>query len=133
MEPTNLTITSHYLVRARQRGYRPEDLAIIERLGNFGGDGLLVRKKDVAPEIERLSTTLRHIRRRRASAKFQPVEFEVDEGEIARKITQLQRLSGSYIPIESGLALSIYRPSKRRAKHILRGRKIRGGQRRHRI
>jgi hypothetical protein len=133
MKPLSLTRTSHYLVRARQRGYRPEDLAIIERLGNFGGDGILLRKKDVAPEIERLSTTLRGLRRRRANAKFQRVEFEVGEGEIARKIKQLQRLSGSYIPIESGHALSIYRPSKRRAEHILRGRRLRGQQRRHRI
>jgi hypothetical protein len=58
MEPTNLTITTHYVVRARQRGYRLEDLAIIERLGTLRADGLLLREKDVAAEIERLSMTL---------------------------------------------------------------------------
>jgi hypothetical protein len=68
MEPTNLTITAHYIVRARQRGYRLEDLAIMERLGTLRADGLLLRERDVAPEIERLSMMLRRIRRRRATA-----------------------------------------------------------------
>ena len=65
MEPTNLSITAHFITRARQRGYRQEDLAIMERFGTLRGDGLLLREKDVAPEIERLSMTLRRIRRGR--------------------------------------------------------------------
>jgi hypothetical protein len=88
MEPTNLTITAHYIVRARQRGYRLEDLAIMERLGTFQADGLLLREKDVAAEIEHLSMTLRRIRRARANGSF-------SASEIVREIDRLQRLRGA--------------------------------------
>src|SRR6266849_362096 len=87
MEPTNLTITAHYIVRARQRGYRLEDLAIIERFGTLRADGLLLREKDVAPEIERLSMTLRHIRRGRANGNFfSASEIDGEEYETVREI-----------------------------------------------
>ena len=112
MEPTNLTITAHYITRARQRGYRVEDLAIVERLGTFRAEGLLVREKDVAAEIEHLSMTLRRIRRARGNGSA---------SEIVREIERLQRLRGAFIPIECGHALSIYRPCSRRLKYVLRG------------
>jgi hypothetical protein len=118
MEPTNLSITAHYIVRARQRGYRLEDLAIMERLGTFRADGLLLREKDVAPEIERLSMTLQRIRRGRANGNF-------SASEIVREIERLRRLRGAFIPIECGHAVSIYRPCSRRLKHIIRGTRSR--------
>jgi hypothetical protein len=121
MEPTNLTITTHYVVRAQQRGYRLEDLAIIERLGTLRADGLLLREKDVAAEIERLSMTLRRIRRGRANAKFGASEIDGEEYETVREIERLQRLRGAFIPIECGHAVSIYRPCRRRMKYVLRG------------
>jgi len=122
----NLTKTAHYNVRARQRGYRPEDFAIVERLGIFAGDGIFVRKKDVAPEIERLSRVLRHMRRQVSRNFHQPgIEAEGPnlESKIVQQIERLQRLPGAFIPIESGLALSIYRPCSRRLKRLLRGRR----------
>jgi hypothetical protein len=114
MEPANLKLTAHYVARARQRGYRPGDLAIMERLGTFGADGLLVREKDVAREIERLSTTLRRIRRGNANGNF-------SASEIVREIERLRRVRGAFIPIECGHAVSIYRPCRRRLKYVLRG------------
>jgi hypothetical protein len=122
METLTLTRTSHCLVRARQRGYRPADLGIIETLGNFSGDGLLLRRKDAALELERLTTTLRALRRRRANRKTYRREIEADKHQIVSDIERLQRLQGSFIPIESGQALSIYRPSKRRLQRLLHGR-----------
>jgi len=118
MEPTNLTLTAHYVVRARQRGYRLGDLAIMERLGTLRADGLLLREKDVAPEIERLSMTLRRIRRGRANGNF-------SASEVVREIERLRRLQGAFIPIECGHAVSIYRPCSRRLKHIIRGTRSR--------
>jgi hypothetical protein len=121
MEPTNLTITTHFIVRARQRGYRMEDLAIMERLGTLQADGLLLREKDVAPEIERLTMTLRRLRRGRANGNLSAAEIVGDQYEIAREIERLRRLRGAFIPIECGHALSIYRPCGRRMKYALRG------------
>lgn len=121
MEPTNLTLTAHYIVRARQRGYRLEDLAIIERLGTSRADGLLLREKDVAPEIERLSMTLRRIRRGKANGNLSAAEIVGEQYEIAREIERLRRLRGAFIPIECGHAVSIYRPCRRRMKYVLRG------------
>jgi hypothetical protein len=120
MEPTNLTITAHYIVRARQRGYRLEDLPIIERLGTSRADGLLLREKDVAPEIERLSMTLRRIRRGKANGNLSAAEID-EQYEIVREIERLRRLRGAFIPIEYGHAVSIYRPCKRHMKYVLRG------------
>jgi hypothetical protein len=121
MERVNLSRTSHYLVRARQRGYRSVDLSIIESLGNFSGDGFLLRKKDVAAELERLSKTLRVLRRSRANKDSYRPEIEAEEREVVREIERLERLPGAFIPIESGHALSIYRPSRRRLRQLLHG------------
>jgi len=121
MEPTNLSITAHYIVRARQRGYRREDLAIIEQLAALRADGLLLREKDVAAEIERLNMRRRRIRRGRANGNFGASEIDGEEYEIARKIDRLRRLQGSFIPMECGRAVSIYRPCRRRMKYVLRG------------
>jgi hypothetical protein len=121
MEQTNLSITAHYIARARQRGYRMEDLAIMERLGTFRADGLLLREKEVAREIERLSMTLRRIRRGRANGNFSASEIDGEEYETVREIERLQRLRGAFIPIECGHAVSIYRPCRRRMKYVLRG------------
>jgi hypothetical protein len=112
MEPVNLKLTAHYVTRARQRGYRVEDLAIMERFGTFQGDGLLLREKDVAAEIERLSIELQRIRRGTANG---------NASEIVREIERLRRLQGAFIPIERGHAVSIYRPCGRRLKYVLRG------------
>jgi hypothetical protein len=119
MRPTNLTLTAHFAVRARQRGYRPEDLTIIERLGTFRKHGIFLRRKDVEPEIERLGATLRHIRH---TANGTASRSEI-EAEVTQMIERLQRLRGAFIPSECGRALSIYRPCERRVKQILRGRR----------
>ena len=47
----SLAITAHCLVRARQRGYRPEDLAILDRLGTMTDAGIFLRSRDVEAEV----------------------------------------------------------------------------------
>jgi hypothetical protein len=123
----SITTTAHYVVRARQRGYRLEDLAVMERLGTGAGDGILLRKRDVDDEIKRLSRQLRHIRRRKAVGHLYQAEIEIG---IARQIERLQRLPGAFVPLESGRALSIYRPGRRRLKYIQRGGRRRRPDRR---
>src|SRR5262245_17617538 len=87
-----LNITDHYLVRARQRGYRSKDLEIMETFGTLEEEGILVRKKDVVPQIERLSTTLREMRRRRANGIVHGPVMEAEEREIVWEIERLHRL-----------------------------------------
>jgi hypothetical protein len=131
MEPANLRLTAHYVTRARQRGYRLEDLAIMEAFGTYCGDGLLLREKDVAAEIERLSRR-RRILRAMANGNLSASEIQGEEYEIVRKIERLQRLAGAFIPIECGHALSIYRPCRRRLKLVLHGGRRPRRNRRHR-
>jgi hypothetical protein len=127
MDAANLTVTAHYLVRARQRGYRLTDLAFIETLGSSRGDGIFLREKDLAPELKRLSASLQRMRKP-VKARYGRSEIDTQRREIVREIERLERLSGAYIPIEDGHALSIYRPSKRRLKRILRDRSRGQGQ-----
>ena len=86
-------------------------------------EGVFVRRRDVDSKLRRLSVQLR--RKRREGKKGN------DDCEIIREIERLQRLPGTFIPVDSGYALSIYRPSKRRQKIILRGRRMRGALRRY--
>jgi len=112
-------VTSHCMVRARQRGYRLTDLEILEQLGTLAGDGILLRKKDVEPEISRLAALLRRMRHRKAKGNFIPAKVEIEEQETIRQIERLRRLPGSFIPLENGHALSIYRPCRRRLRRAL--------------
>jgi hypothetical protein len=110
-----LAITAHLTVRMRQRGYRVDDFATIERLGTDTSGGVLLRKKDVRAELMKLSEERRSIRKHKEPDRYA-------EQEIIRKLESARKLEGTYIPTESGCALSIYRPSSRRMKYILHGR-----------
>jgi hypothetical protein len=116
----HLTITAHAALRARQRGYRTEDLATLETLGTLYEQGIFMRRKDVELEIKRLDATLRRIRHARANGKSNRTRIEI---EIVQEIDRLKKLGGTFIPTEGGHALSIYRPCARRLKHILGGRR----------
>lgn len=128
---SNAIVTGHFIVRARQRGYRLADLAMVESMGTFAGDGILLRKKDIAPEVDRLTARLRRIRHRKADGNFIPAEIEIEERETVLQIERLRRLPGVFVPLENGHALSIYRPFRRRLKHILHGGRRLRPQRRH--
>lgn len=119
------------MVRARQRGYRLTDLAIIESLGTLARGGILLRRSDVQPEIDRLTAQLRRLRLRKAYGNFIPGEIEVEERQAVRQIEQLRRLRGAFVPVENGHALSIYRPCWRRLKRILHGGRGLRAQRRY--
>jgi hypothetical protein len=110
-------ITAHCAVRARQRGCRHADFEMVESTGSWMREGVFVRRRDVESKLHRLSAQLR--RKRREGIKGN------DDREIIHEIERLQRLPGTFIPVDSGHALSIYRPSKRRLKRILRGGRMR--------
>ena len=115
-------ITAHYAVRARQRGYRHADFEIVESTGTWMREGIFVRRRDVESKLHRLSAQLR--RKRREGIKG-------NDREIIHEIERLQRLPGTFIPMDNGHALSIYRPSTRRRKRILRGGRMRLASRRY--
>ena len=103
----------------RQRGYRSADFETIESLGTTSRDGIVLRKKDIDPELKWLSAELKMVRKRRASLQNScPAERN-----IIRQIERARRLTGTFIPLAAGHALSIYRPCERRLKHLLRGRR----------
>jgi hypothetical protein len=116
-------ITAHCAVRARQRGYRHTDFEMVESTGIWMREGIFVRRRDVDSQLHRLSAQLRRKRREGIEGN--------DDREIIRDIERLQRLPGTFIPVDGGHALSIYRPSKRRLKRILRGGRMRGASRRY--
>jgi hypothetical protein len=116
-------ITAHCAVRARQRGYRHTDFEMVESIGTWMREGIFVRRRDVDSKLHRLSAQLR---RKRGEG----IEGN-DDGEIIREIERLQRLPGTFTPVDGGHALSIYRPSKRRLKRILRGGRMRSASRRY--
>jgi len=123
-ESSNLIITAHCAARMRQRGYQSADLETIESLGTPSHDGIVLRKKDVEPELERLSMQLKMIRRRGMAFESLVEDGAVSsERDISRRIERARRLIGTFIPLEAGHALSVYRPCERRLKHMLRGRR----------
>jgi len=108
----------------RQRGYRLADVQVVERLGTPSRDGLVLLEKDIKPELERLAKERKLIRNERVAAQNLSSGQGADkERNIARQIQQLRRLAGTFIPVKNGHALSIYRPSARRLKYQLRGRR----------
>jgi hypothetical protein len=114
----SLAITAHCLVRARQRGYRPEDLAILERLGTMTDAGIFLRSRDVEAEVSLLKRQLQRKRHRQADSEFDQA-VAAEDCEVIRQIERLQCLKGTFVPAENGHALSVYRPCRRREKRIL--------------
>lgn len=113
-------ISNHSMIRARQRGYRVGDLEKVEQLGTPVKDGILLRSRDIASEIQRLTDKRRKLRARsglRRSGDQTPIRME--EASIRKEIEQLQRLQGTFIPVQGGCALTVYRPSRRRLRRIL--------------
>jgi hypothetical protein len=130
MEFRWLTITAHCAVRMRQRGYRPTDLEIVENVGMQTTEGIFLRKRDAEPELQRLAERLKILRQEKADdQKLSCEETVAAERDIIWHIEQLRRLAGTFIPSINGCALSIYRPSDRRTKYILRDRRTKARRR----
>ncbi len=117
---SNYRISSHSIVRARQRGYRTGDLEKIEELGTTVSDGILLRSKDIASGIHQLTRRRRNLRARNTAEDFRDQRrIKQEEANIVKEIDQLRRLQGSYIPVQDGCILSVYRPSRRRLRRML--------------
>jgi hypothetical protein len=118
---SNLIITRHCAVRAQQRGYQVTDLETVQRIATMAPEGLFVRWRDVNLEIQQLKTRLRRLRQGKKEKTLHSAQIADQEREIVRQIDRLTRLPGTFLPIEDGYALSVYRSSNRREKRVLRG------------
>jgi hypothetical protein len=88
------TLTQHAQARIRQRGLRESDLALIVAAGTpVDGDSLLLLAQDVEREI----------RRRK------------------QEIGTLERLRGCRIVLAGEAVVTVYRPSRKTEKRLLRG------------
>ena len=88
----------HATKRCAQRGVRPDDLDLALRIGTATEDGIYVREADVRTEV----------------------------AELKRVIVRLERLKGLYIACPDRTVVTVYRPSHRRERRILRNEIQRG-------
>lgn len=90
----NLTLSKHAQTRVRQRGLRESDIPVIVAAGTpVDADSLFLSAKDVDREI----------RRRK------------------HEITALERLRGCRVVIAGETVVTVYRPSPRTEKRLMRG------------
>ncbi len=99
-------ISKHAGIRARQRGYRQADISFVIENGTQVPDGYFLREKDAASII------------RRARLMISNWKYTLE---------QASRLRGTFVPLvsEAG-AVSIYRPCRRKLKHLLHDRRRAG-------
>lgn len=84
----------HACVRMAQRGYRPDDLGLLLEAGVEAGDGIYLPKEDA----------------RALAAHYR------------RLAERLEHLAGTYAVIAGDRLVTLYHPSRRREKRVLRGR-----------
>ncbi|MDP6929449.1 MAG: hypothetical protein QF412_07090 [Planctomycetota bacterium] len=84
-------LSAHAMARVRQRGFKEADIALLGRYGTVTRDGVLLRRQDVVSAVSALK----------------------------REITQLERLAGTYAVMDGDTVLTVYRPSKKRARSQL--------------
>lgn len=90
----NTTLSQHAQVRVRQRGLRESDIAIIVAAGTaVDGDSLLLLAQDVEREIRR---------------------HKEETG-------MLERLRGCRVVLAGQTVVTVYRPSRKTEKRLLRG------------
>ena len=90
----NPTLSSHAEVRAQQRGIRESDIPVIVAAGTpVDDDSVFLLARDVDREIQRRK----------------------------REICALERLRGCRVVIEGQTVVTIYRPSSKTKKKLLRG------------
>jgi hypothetical protein len=85
-------LTQHASLRCAQRRVSQQDLELALRIGTATEDGVLVREADVQAQVAQLK----------------------------RQITSLERLKGVYVACPGEAVVTVYRPSRRREKVILR-------------
>ena len=85
-------ITAHCAQRLRQRGYLAADLETIESLGTWCKDGIILRKRDVEPELKQLAEQLKKTRRLGGAGDAGSAETD-----IIRRTERVRRLIGSLL------------------------------------
>lgn len=98
--------TEHMRMRMRQRGKPEEGIRMVLRYGRRrakGGDGLMLRKKDVEREIERRKRWLGRID---AKKRFLLKAMR-------RRIRHLERMRGCVVVERSGAVITVYNRVRR--------------------
>lgn len=85
-------LTKHAVERFAQRGYSPDDVDLIMKIGTEVDEGFLVREKDVEAEIELLR----------------------------KRLKRVERLKGARLVIANGAVITGYRTNKRTQKRLLK-------------
>jgi hypothetical protein len=86
------SMSLHATKRCAQRGVRSDDLDLALRIGTATDDGIYVREVDVRTQV----------------------------AELKREIVRLERLKGLYIAYPDRTVVTVYHPSHRRERRILR-------------
>ncbi len=84
--------TDHAARRMRQRGFRESDARTVLENGTPSDDGVLLTRRDVAERI----------------------------AEYRARIAELERLRGAAIFLSGGRVVSVYRPSRKKVRRMLR-------------
>lgn len=88
------TLSRHAEARAQQRGIRESDIPLIVAVGTaVDDDSIFLKERDVDREIQQLK----------------------------RRISALKRLSGCRVVLGGETVVTVYRPSRRTEKRLLRG------------
>lgn len=86
-------LTHHATTRLAQRGFRDDDVDLIQLIGTGVEDGIIVRKRDC----------------------------QVAEQEIKRLLDRIRRLNGKRLVISSGRVVTAYRAGKTTEQRLMRG------------
>lgn len=86
------SMTDHAACRLRQRGFRERDPQLVLENGTPSDDGVVLTRRDIA---ERIS-------------------------EYRARISELERLRGAAVFMSEGKVVSVYRPSRRKVRRMLR-------------
>lgn len=90
----SLALTAHAEIRAQQRGIQKSDIPLIVAVGTpVDDDSVFLKARDVDREIQQLK----------------------------RRISALERLSGCRVVLGRETVVTVYRPSRRTEKSLLRG------------
>lgn len=85
-------LTNHAQTRLPQRNLKPEDIALVLKLGTETRDGVLMTKKDVRAAVDEL------------------------KGDISR----VERLLNTYVVTEGEDLITAYRPGRTKLKNVIR-------------
>jgi hypothetical protein len=93
-----MRMTRHAEHRFRQRGFKADDMALLEQYGTQQGDGILMRRKDVQEGIRGFK----------------------------KRIADLERLEGTMLVVDGSSVITVQRARRWKERSILRRPELAG-------